>query len=70
MSEPEPRQVNDRPGALLHDARGGVPGATAPDMAGGRIQAIRSVLNPDKSRHLGPVGDAWALAGKAGEPTG
>ncbi len=30
-------------------------------MLGGRIQAIRSVVNPDKLQHLGPVADAWAL---------
>jgi hypothetical protein len=28
----------------------------------GRIQAIRSVVNPDKLEHLGPVADAWAIA--------
>jgi RNA polymerase sigma-70 factor (ECF subfamily) len=31
------------------------------EMLGGRIQAIRSVVDPDKLRHLGPVADAWAL---------
>ena len=31
------------------------------EMLGGRIQAIRSVANPDKLQHLGPVADAWAL---------
>ncbi|MEY9849318.1 P2-related tail formation protein [Streptacidiphilus sp. BW17] len=29
--------------------------------ATGRIQAIRSVVNPDKLGRLGPVADAWAL---------
>ena len=32
------------------------------DMLGGRIQTIRSVVNPDKLRHVGPVADAWAIA--------
>ena len=32
----------------------------------GQIQAIRTVLNPDKLRHLGPVADAWAVLREAG----
>jgi RNA polymerase sigma-70 factor, ECF subfamily len=32
------------------------------DILGGRIQTIRSVVNPDKLRHLGPVAHAWAIA--------
>lgn len=32
------------------------------DVLDGRIQAIRSVINPDKLGHLGPVADAWAVA--------
>ena len=31
------------------------------DIADGQIQGINSVVNPDKLRHLGEVGDAWAL---------
>lgn len=26
-----------------------------------RISTIRSVVNPDKLAHLGPVADAWAI---------
>ena len=32
------------------------------DVLGGRIQTIRSVANPDKLGHVGPVADAWAIA--------
>jgi RNA polymerase sigma-70 factor (ECF subfamily) len=32
------------------------------DVLGGRIQTIRSVVNPDKLGHVGPVADAWAIA--------
>ena len=32
------------------------------DVLGGRIQTIRSVINPDKLGHVGPVADAWAVA--------
>jgi RNA polymerase sigma-70 factor (ECF subfamily) len=31
----------------------------------GQIQMIRSVVNPDKLRHLGPVADAWAVVYEA-----
>jgi RNA polymerase sigma-70 factor (ECF subfamily) len=32
------------------------------DILDGQIQMIRSVQNPDKLRHVGPVADAWAVA--------
>jgi RNA polymerase sigma-70 factor (ECF subfamily) len=32
------------------------------DVLGGRIQTIRSVANPDKLAHVGPVADGWAFA--------
>jgi RNA polymerase sigma-70 factor (ECF subfamily) len=32
------------------------------DILDGRIQTIRSVINPDKLGHVGPVADAWAVA--------
>ena len=31
------------------------------DIADGAVQTIRSVINPDKLRHLGPVADVYAL---------
>jgi RNA polymerase sigma-70 factor (ECF subfamily) len=31
------------------------------DVAGGAVQTIRSVINPDKLHHLGPVSDVRAL---------
>ncbi|WP_277348396.1 hypothetical protein [Planctomonas sp. JC2975] len=34
-------------------------------MLGARIQAIRTVLNPYKHAHLGPVADAWAVVQEA-----
>ena len=57
----EPHEVNGEPGAILRDADGRVIGTLALDILGGRVQTIRGVLNPDKLRHLGPVGDAWAV---------
>jgi RNA polymerase sigma-70 factor (ECF subfamily) len=58
----EQRELNGQPGAILRDRDGKVVGTMALDVLDGQIQAIRSVVNPDKLEHLGPVADAWALA--------
>ena len=58
----EPRELNGQPGALLHDRDGRIGGTMTLDIDGGRIQAIRSVVNPDKLGHLGPLADSWAVA--------
>ncbi len=58
----EQHELNGQPGAILRDKDGLVVFALALDVLDGRIQTIRSVSNPDKLHHLGPVGDAWALA--------
>ncbi len=57
----EPHQLNGQPGAIFRYRDGKVLGTWALDIADGRIQTIRAVLNPDKLSHLGPVGDAWAV---------
>jgi RNA polymerase sigma-70 factor, ECF subfamily len=64
--ECEPHEVNGQPGALFRDRDGRVLSTLALDIAEGRIQAIRAVVNPDKLGHLGPVGDAWAVNREAG----
>ena len=58
----EPCHLNGDPGAVLRDRLGRVVGTMTLDVLDGRIQAIRSVVNPDKLGHVGPVGDGWALA--------
>jgi RNA polymerase sigma-70 factor (ECF subfamily) len=58
----EPRQLNGDPGAVLRDRMGRVVGTMTLDVLDGRIQTIRSVVNPDKLGHVGPVGDGWAVA--------
>ena len=50
-------QFNGQPGALVLDPGGRVISAMALDVADGRVQAIRSVVNPDKLGHLGEVAD-------------
>jgi RNA polymerase sigma-70 factor (ECF subfamily) len=58
----EPCEVNGQPGAILRDREDKVVGTLTVDVLGGRIQTIRSVNNPDKLGHVGPVADAWAVA--------
>jgi RNA polymerase sigma-70 factor (ECF subfamily) len=57
----EAREVNGQPGAVFRDPEGRVINVLTVDVLDGRIQVIRSVINPDKLRHVGPVADAWAL---------
>jgi RNA polymerase sigma-70 factor (ECF subfamily) len=49
--------INGQPGVLAFDPRGRVLGALSVDIADGQVQTVRAVVNPDKLRHLGPVGD-------------
>jgi RNA polymerase sigma-70 factor, ECF subfamily len=58
----EPREVNGQPGAICRDRDSKVLVALTLDVLDGQIQTIRSVSNPDKLGHLGPVADAWAVA--------
>ena len=57
----DPREVNGQPGAIVRAPDGRVVNVLTIEVADGAIQAIRSVINPDKLRHIGPVADAWAL---------
>jgi RNA polymerase sigma-70 factor (ECF subfamily) len=63
----EPREVNGQPGAIFRDRGSKVLVTLTLDVLDGQIQAIRSVSNPDKLGHLGPVGDAWAAAREANQ---
>jgi RNA polymerase sigma-70 factor (ECF subfamily) len=58
----EPCALNGQPGAIVRDRDGKVVGTLTLDVLGGRIQTIRSVANPEKLEHVGPVADAWAIA--------
>ncbi|WP_030797478.1 RNA polymerase sigma-70 factor [Streptomyces sp. NRRL S-337] len=57
----EPHEINGQPGAIFRDRDGKVLNIMALDVLDGQIQTIRSVINPDKLGHIGPVADAWAL---------
>jgi RNA polymerase sigma-70 factor (ECF subfamily) len=47
--------VNGQPGALVLDDEGRLLNVLAIDILDGSVQAVRSIVNPDKLRHLGPL---------------
>jgi RNA polymerase sigma-70 factor (TIGR02957 family) len=53
--------VNGQPGAMSTDGEGNVINVMTLDIADGRVQAIRSIVNPDKLAHLGPTAN-WAAS--------
>jgi RNA polymerase sigma-70 factor (ECF subfamily) len=57
----EQHEVNGQPGAVFRAPDGRILHTLALDVLDGRIRAIRSVINPDKLGHLGPVADVWAV---------
>ncbi|GAB3214041.1 RNA polymerase sigma-70 factor [Marinactinospora endophytica] len=57
----EPHEINGQPGAIFHDRDGRVLYTLVLEVLDGRVQTIRTVINPDKLAHLGPVADAWAV---------
>jgi len=61
----EPHQVNGQPGAVFRDRDNRVLNTWALEVLDGRVQAIRTVINPDKLGHVGPVADAWAVVREA-----
>jgi RNA polymerase sigma-70 factor (ECF subfamily) len=63
----EPREVNGQPGAIFRDRDNKVLYTVTLDVLDGQIQTIRSVSNPDKLGHVGPVADAWAVAREANQ---
>lgn len=60
--ELERQEINGQPGMIIRDAASeGIIAVWAVDIAGGRVQSIRSVVNPDKLSHLGEPGGADAV---------
>jgi len=53
----EPVRVNGGPGIISRDRHGNIVSVLSVDVADGVIQTLRSVVNPDKLQHLGPVSD-------------
>ncbi|MEU0085570.1 hypothetical protein [Streptomyces sp. NPDC006274] len=50
-------RVNGRPGAVRYDAEGRVVSVVELGIAEGVVHTIRSVADPDKLGHLGPLSD-------------
>ena len=51
--------VNGQPGAMVLDSQDRLIYLFALDIADDAVQAVRSIINPDKLQHLGPLSD-WA----------
>ncbi len=62
----ERAHINGQPGAIFRDAEGSITNVFVLDIADGAVQTVRSVINPDKLRHLGPVADVRALLRRGG----
>jgi RNA polymerase sigma-70 factor (ECF subfamily) len=62
-------EVNGSPGALFVDDRERVLAVWALDVVGGQVAGVRSVVNPDKLAHLGPVGDAASVLRPPARPS-
>jgi hypothetical protein len=54
-------EVNGEPGAVGLDPEGKLLSVISLEVASGQIQAVITVVNPEKLRHLGPVADLKAL---------
>jgi RNA polymerase sigma-70 factor (ECF subfamily) len=57
----EPVVVNGDPGVIGYDGEGRIVNVMALEIGGGYVRGVRSIVNPDKLRHLGPVSDLGAL---------
>ena len=62
----EVHELNGEPGAVFRDGDGRVLTTWTLDIVDGRVRTIRSLSNPDKLAHLGPVADTRALDREAG----
>jgi RNA polymerase sigma-70 factor (ECF subfamily) len=54
-------EINGQPGGMAFDAEDRLVAVIGLDIIDGQIQTIRSIVNPDKLRHFGRVGDLAAL---------
>jgi RNA polymerase sigma-70 factor, ECF subfamily len=59
-------EVNGQPGAVLLDREGRLISVLSLDIADGVVQTVRSVANPDKLGHVGPLADVRRVFRDAG----
>jgi len=52
-----PTEINGQPGAMFLDPDGNLTNIFVLDIADGQVRTVRSVINPEKLRHLGPLAD-------------
>jgi len=64
-----PVEVNGGPGALFLDGEERLISVWSLDIDGGHIRGVRSIVNPDKLDHLGPVADFEALLNRSRGPS-
>lgn len=65
----EPAVANGQPALRLLGSDGALLGVLGLEIAGAQIVALRNQINPDKLRHLGPVGDLNALMAEGSRRT-
>jgi RNA polymerase sigma-70 factor, ECF subfamily len=63
-------EVNGQPGAMFFDPSGRLINVWTLDIADGQVQTVRSVINPEKLGHLGPLADIPALLDQYRRPSG
>ena len=62
----EPHRINGQPGVIFRGPHGGVFSVMSFEVVDGRVATIRSVVNPDKLGHLGPVESLRDVLGATG----
>jgi RNA polymerase sigma-70 factor (ECF subfamily) len=60
-------EINGQPGAMFLDRDGRLINVFMLEIAGGAVQTVRSIVNPDKLGHLGPLADVHALLDELAE---
>jgi RNA polymerase sigma-70 factor, ECF subfamily len=53
--------VNGQPGALVRDPDGALVNVLSFEIADAEVRTVRSIINPDKLHHLGPLADRETL---------
>ena len=61
----DPVAVNGQPGARVLARDGRLVSVLSLDLADGVVQTVRSIVNPDKLSHLGPLAERAEIAGAA-----
>jgi RNA polymerase sigma-70 factor (ECF subfamily) len=56
----EAHDINGQPGAIMRDRNGLIAFVVTLEIENGQVSVLRSIINPEKLRHLGPVADVRA----------